>query len=87
MLLKIYYERQDLLPLYSLLTSFRRFLQRKSIVAYQRQIYENFLVLTEKLLSLPPQHASKKALLQQEIEQTSPLTEKPWLLTQLKAAR
>lgn len=86
MLLKIYYERKDLLPLYSLLTSFRRFLQRKSIVAYQRQIYENFLVLTEKLLSLPPQNASKKALLQQEIEQTSPLTEKPWLLTQLKAA-
>lgn len=83
MLLKIYYERQDLEPLYSLLTSFRRFLQRKSIVAYQKQIYENFLVLTEKLLYLPPQQPLKKQALKQEIEHTTPLTEKPWLLTQL----
>ncbi|MGH1338362.1 MAG: hypothetical protein ACRBFS_19745 [Aureispira sp.] len=85
MLLKIYYERQDFLPLHSLLTSFRRFLQRQSIVAYQRQIYENFLVLTEKLLSLPPKQSKKKNLLRHEIEQTSPLTERPWLLTQLEA--
>lgn len=83
MLLKIYYERQDLDPLYSLLTSFRRFLQRKSIVAYQKQIYENFLVLTEKLLHLPPQQPLRKKALQQEIEQVTPLTEKPWLLAQL----
>jgi hypothetical protein len=83
MLLKIYYENEDFNALDALLVSFRRFLQRKSILAYQRQIHENMLNLTTKLLNLPSSAKAKKVALRQEIEQTHPLTEKPWLLQQL----
>ncbi|WP_264788918.1 hypothetical protein [Aureispira anguillae] len=84
MLLKIYYERQYIDALMALLMSFKRFLQRKSIVAYHREIYKNMIYLTEKMLAIPPNDATKREELRQEIEQTNPLTEKPWLLAQLK---
>ncbi|MCP4443269.1 MAG: hypothetical protein GY810_30565 [Aureispira sp.] len=82
MLLKIYYERQYFDSLDALITSFRRFLQRKETLAYLKPIYENIINLTEKLIKLTPDKASKLAL-QEEIENTNPLTERPWLLTQL----
>lgn len=84
MLLKIYYERQYLDALDALLSSFKRFLQRKAIVAYHREIYKNMIQLTEKLLALVPQDISQQARLRQEILQAHPLTEKPWLLQQLE---
>lgn len=84
MLLKIYYERGHYEALDSLLTSFNRFLQRKSILAYQRNIHKNMIKLTTKLLNLPPRNKIKIAELRQEIIQTNPLTEKPWLLAQLE---
>ena len=83
MLLKIYYANEDFDALDALLTSFRRFLQRKSILAYQRQIHENMINLTTKLLHIPSRATQKQLALRQEIEQTNPLTEKPWLLQQL----
>jgi hypothetical protein len=83
MLLKIYYERDHFEALDSLLTSFNRFLQRKSILAYQRKIHKNMIKLTTKLLSLPLRNKVKIEALRQEINQTNPLTEKPWLLAQL----
>lgn len=85
MLLKIYYEKGDFEALDSLLISFQKFLQRKSIVAYQQQIHKNMIKLTKKLIYLPL--LPDKAVLQelkQEILATNPLTEKPWLLAQLE---
>ncbi|MCP4439691.1 MAG: hypothetical protein GY810_12170 [Aureispira sp.] len=82
-LIKIYYEQQSFEVLESLLDSFRRFLQRKSIIAYQKQIYENTIHLTEKLVNLNIYDKVAKAALLEEIETTNPLTERPWLLTQL----
>ncbi|MCP4440536.1 MAG: hypothetical protein GY810_16445 [Aureispira sp.] len=82
MLLKIYYERQYFDSLDALITSFRRFLQRKETIAYLKAIYENIINLTEKLIKLTPDKASKLAL-QEEINTTTPLTERPWLLAQL----
>lgn len=83
MLLKIYYEQQYFDSLDALLTSFRRFLQRKSVIAYQKNIYENTIYLTEKLMNLNHYDKTAKAKLQKEIENTNPLTERPWLLAQL----
>lgn len=83
MLIKIYYERGHFEALDSLLTSFNRFLQRKSILAYQRKIHKNMIKLTTKLFNLPLQNKAKIEELRQEIIQTNPLTEKPWLLVQL----
>jgi len=83
MLLKIYYERSEFDALEALLISFRRFLQRKQVLAYQRQIHENMIHLTTKLLNTPIYDKAKLKALKEEIEQTHPLTEKPWLLEQL----
>jgi len=82
-LLKIYYEQNSIDALMALLVSFRRFLQRKTIVAYHREIYKNMILLTEKLLAAPLNDTTKIAALREEIQQTNPLTEKPWLLAQL----
>lgn len=84
MLLKIYYERNDIDALMALLASFRRLLQRKTVFAYHREIYKNIIVLTEKLLAVPLNDTTKIAELRAEIQQTNPLTEKPWLLKQLE---
>lgn len=83
MLIKIYYEQQYWGALDALIVSFKRFLQRKSIVSYQRTIYQNMLHFIEKLMALPTFDAVEKEKLRLEIQQTSPLTEKPWLLQQL----
>lgn len=83
MLLKIYYERGYYDALDALLVSFRRFLQRKSILAYQKNIHENMINLTEKLLTIAAHEKKKLKDLRDEIENTHPLTEKPWLLVQL----
>mgnify|MGYP000200036549 CR=1 FL=1 len=83
MLLKIYYERNDINALMALLVSFRRLLQRKTVFAFHREIYKNIIVLTEKLLAVPLNDTVKITALREEIEQTNPLTEKPWLLAQL----
>jgi hypothetical protein len=83
MLLKIYYERDYFDALHALLVSFRRFLQRKSILAYQRTIHKNMIRLTEKLINIPVHDKAKIKELREEINNTNPLTEKPWLLRQL----
>lgn len=83
MLLKIYYERKYFDALDALLVSFKRFLQRKSIVAYQRNIHKNMVDLVEKLLAIQPHEKKELQNLRIEIENTTPLTEKPWLLAQL----
>jgi hypothetical protein len=83
MLLKIYYEQGYWEALDALIVSFKRFLQRKSIVSYQRTIYTNMLFFTEKLITLNKFNKEEKEKLRTEIEQTTPLTEKPWLFAQL----
>jgi len=83
MLLKIYYERDYFDALDALLISFRRFLQRKSILAYQRTIHKNMIRLTEKLINIPSHNKTRILALREEINNTNPLTEKPWLLSQL----
>lgn len=82
MLLKIYYEQENFDALDALLVSFQRFLQRKTMLAYQRKIYSNMLFLTEKLIKTPYYNKKEVASLKEEIEITSPLTERPWLLAQ-----
>ena len=83
MLLKMYYEKKYIDAFEAFCQSFRRFLQRKSIVAYQRKIYENLISLSIKILHTPQHEQVKLIALKEEINQTEPLTEKPWLLAQL----
>jgi hypothetical protein len=84
MLIKIYYEQQYWEALDALIISFKRFLQRKHIISHQRKIYQNMLYLLEKIIATPTFDLIEKEKLRIEINQTSPLTEKPWLLQQLE---
>ena len=84
MLIKMYYEQEEMDALESLLESVRSYLQRKKIISYHKSNYKNFIRFTKKLLKVNPFSTSQKEKLKKELEEVNPLTEKPWLLKQLK---
>lgn len=83
MLIKIYYENNEEQLLLSQLASFTMFLKRnKEISTHLKKTYLNFCNLLFVILKQNP-----KQLLQldEKIANTSPLTDKEWLLKQLEA--
>ncbi|MEY3050348.1 MAG: hypothetical protein RLY31_133 [Bacteroidota bacterium] len=86
-LLKIYYELDELNALDSLLDSMSAYLQRKQVMGYHRTIYKNLLRYTRKLLRLPGRGGPPAERLREEIRSAEPLMEKKWLLAQLEALR
>ncbi|MFN7116562.1 MAG: hypothetical protein ACK4TA_07150 [Saprospiraceae bacterium] len=83
MLLKIYYELEEIDALESLLESMRTYLNRKELVGSYRPIYQNIIRYTKKLVRLNPYDKARKEKLRQEILNVNPLPERPWLLKQL----
>lgn len=83
MLLKMYYELEELEALESLLGSMKTFLNRKKIIGYHKTHYEGIIRFTKKLMSLRPNDKLTKSKLEQEIENAEGLSEKEWLLGQL----
>lgn len=84
MLLKIYYEKDEQDALESLLESMRTYIQRKQLMGYHKSNYLNLIKLTKKLVHINPFDKTQNEKLRKEIEETSPLTEKEWLIAQLK---
>jgi hypothetical protein len=84
MLLEIYYEEKSWNSLEALLVSFSRYLQRKQVIAYHKQVYKNIISLTRKLMSLKPYDKTAKKALLEEIKTTNPLAERDWLLKQIE---
>jgi hypothetical protein len=84
MLLKMYFELDEYNALDSLLESMRAYLQRKKVMGYHKSNYKHLIHFTKKLLKVPYFDKEVREKLQQEIEQASPLTERQWLLEQLK---
>ena len=82
--MKIYYELNAFDLLYSHLEAMKKFITRKEIIAYHKKNYLNTIRFTKKLLELPISNRSVKEKLRQEIEITSSIAEKNWLLSQLK---
>ncbi|MEL6845543.1 MAG: hypothetical protein AAFP02_20245, partial [Bacteroidota bacterium] len=76
MLLKIYYEEQELDSLEAILDSFRRYLQRQSGLGYHKEVYGNILRLVSKMVRLAPNDEKAKKALQHQIEETQPLAER-----------
>ena len=66
----------------SFVKSFAQFLRRKSELSYHRKGFLNTLRLTKKLIYAYTEQ--EKSKLKKEIEETSPLPEKQWLLQQLE---
>jgi tetratricopeptide (TPR) repeat protein len=85
MLLKMFYEEEELDALESLLESMRTYLQRKEVIGYHKANYQNIIRYTKKLLRVTPRNKEQKEKLRQEIQHANPLTEKEWLLEMLEA--
>ncbi|GJM35529.1 MAG: hypothetical protein DHS20C18_45300 [Saprospiraceae bacterium] len=86
MLLKMYYEQDEFDALEFLLDSLRTYLNRKEVVGYHKANYQNIIRFTKKLTRVTPYRDDQKNKLEKEIQEASPLTEKEWLLQQLKMA-
>lgn len=83
MMLKVFYELDELDALESYLESFRAYLNRKEIISYHRPIYSNLVKFTRKLVRVNAYDSTQLEKLRQEIETANPLPERPWLLEQL----
>lgn len=83
MLLEIYYEEKNWKALDALLISFSRYLQRKQVIAYHKQVYQNIILFTRKLMAVAPYAKEAKQQLIDEIKTTNLLASKrDWLLEQ-----
>lgn len=84
MLLKMYYELDEFVTLDSLIASMRTYIQRKKVMGYHKTVFKNLLRCVKKLLNVLPNDQEQVQKLRDEIEDTEPLMEKKWLLTQLE---
>ena len=83
-LLKTYYEL-DLYDLaFSQMDSFKQYLNRKGIMAYHKQNYQNNLKYVKRLLNLNTYDKVRKKVLYDQITSEQTLTEKKWLLEKLE---
>jgi hypothetical protein len=83
-LVMTYYETGEYEPLYSLLESFRVYLNRsKELPSERKTNYKNFIKFSKKLLSIP--QGDKKALqmLKSEVESTKGIPSRAWLLEKI----
>jgi hypothetical protein len=83
-LMRIYYELGEITALESLLESFTVFLHRQKNLGYHKNNYQNLVKFVKKLLHSDLKNDALKTQLRTEIEHTVELTEKDWLLVQLK---
>lgn len=82
MLLKIYYEKSEVEALLSLIQSFRIYLKRNQHLSENiKNTYLNFASLINELFKKGKEQSEK---LKQSIQQTTPLTDRSWLLQQLE---
>ena len=83
-LLKIYYEQDDLDALFYHLTAFRTFLRRNRLISeYQRTIYSNLIAFTSRLA----RNAGNKKMVKriaEKIRQTKQTADLQWLLEKVK---
>lgn len=80
MLLATYYETDEIEPLYSLLESFRVYLNRhKDIPKQRRENYKNLIKYTKKLTKITPGNRTAIKKLKEEISATKGIVSVKWL--------
>ena len=82
--IKIFYELEEMGPIEAQLEALRVFLRRKKVVAYHRDNYENMLKYIRRLLELVPGDKKGREELRQEIIAEKALAERTWLLEQVQ---
>jgi hypothetical protein len=84
LLMKTYIELKEYEALHSLMEAFYVYLRRNKMISeYQRTSYSNFLRLTKKIIRIKYGEINKVIELQTEIEQTTPMPNKLWLLKKI----
>jgi len=68
----------------AILGSMRTYINRKKVLGYHKTTFTNLIRLTKKLIRINPFDAKQREKLRAEILSTNPLTEREWLLEQLK---
>lgn len=80
LLLKTYYELDEVTPFGSLVHSFRALLKNKSTIGYYHTNYVNFIRFAEKLFTKGRYDKKVKQSLAEQIKATKAVAEKEWLL-------
>ena len=86
-LIKMYFELEEIDALHSLLDSFRVMLQRKKVVGYHKSYYQDLILLTRKLLDIPSGKSQHRDSLKTMIEEKQKFPEKTWFLEMLASGR
>lgn len=81
MMLKIYFQLNEIDALYSLISSFQMFIRRnKSVSEANKMAYKNFIHVIQ--LFIKHRHEKKATEIQQALENLAPLADKKWLTEQ-----
>lgn len=83
MLLRIYYDLEELDALESLLGSFQTYIYRKKDLGYHRDLYLNLIRFTRRLLQLDFKDVEKVETMKKEIQAKERVAEREWLLEKL----
>ena len=83
MLLRIYYELEELEALESLLDSFRTYIHRQKDLGYHREHYLNLIAFVKKILRNNLKDKAFRTKIKRQIEEANALAEKTWLLEQV----
>ncbi len=83
MLLRIYFDLREFDALESLLDSLKTFIYRRKDIGYHRNHYLNLIRFVRTLIGIAPSDIAAFARLRAEIEETTALAERAWLLAQL----
>ena len=84
LLLKIYYETEEFDLLDAHLDAMKNFIRRKKVIGYHQNNYFNLIRLTQKLMQVNWFDKVAVEQLKHEITVTEVLTERAWVLQQLK---
>lgn len=84
MLLAVYYETDDIEPLYSFFESFRTYLNRhKDLPVARRQLYSNLIRFTKKLTNINSKDKKAIQKLKQDLESTKNVASHAWLMEKI----
>lgn len=83
MLLRCYYELNEIYALEYLLDSFQKYIQRQEGIGYHKNNYLNLIRFVRKKLQISDLEKDKLRDLAEEIRQTEQVAEKTWLLRQI----
>jgi hypothetical protein len=85
MLLKTYYELDELTPLDSLLDSFRIYLRRNQLISREiKQQYLNVLRIVKRMAQVAPYDRKAIEKLRNQVDKSNSLADKNWILAKLK---